>query len=405
MKSRMTRSVTDELYGQLIFSQASAGERHRLAALADVFDPVTIEQLSRLNIARSARCLEIGPGLGTLSRWMLDEGGAVSVTVLDRDTRLLTDLQGVEVIQADIRQYEFGAAQYDLIVARNVLVHLRDREAVIDVLVKHLAPGGWLLIGDLADFVTVDTPHTFWRASTAALWQVLRDRIGTEVQWAREFPTPLLNRGFEQVDVDINLPALRGGSALARFWQLTYGQLLEDLPHTGLVRREQVLEALAALRDPDFWDLSLGLLTMWGRKPDPQDGIRRYRGTTGRKVLQGSWRVHAPDAPFPWHVCAFHPGGVAMQANPQVADSEFIDSVSLGHWQETRDGHFLVYLNEIQCARADGRYVGSVEISMDIEVEQSRFSGTATTTYRDANGDSRTGGVTALTGFKVGTEW
>jgi hypothetical protein len=124
-----------------------------------------------------------------------------------------------------------------------------------------------------------------------------------------------------------------------------------------------------------------------------------------KNSLFGAWRIHAPDAPCPGHVCAFHAGGIATQANPQVAQSEFIDSVSLGHWREIGNGQYRVQLNEIQCSRADGRYAGEVEIVLEIAVNQSGFSGTAVTTYRDVNGTSRPGGSTGVTGFRVGAEW
>jgi 16S rRNA A1518/A1519 N6-dimethyltransferase RsmA/KsgA/DIM1 with predicted DNA glycosylase/AP lyase activity len=100
--------MESERYGQRIGDYREAAERGRLDLLATVFDPSAQRSLKRLRVVPGRRCLEVGPGAGSLSSWLLDEG-ASSLTLVDLETSLLHDLadRGAEVINSDIGQLEF----------------------------------------------------------------------------------------------------------------------------------------------------------------------------------------------------------------------------------------------------------------------------------------------------------
>lgn len=59
-----------ERYGDRDFGSASAGERDRLAAMAEVCDGWTRSVLDRLGVGFGWRCLEVGAGSGTVALWL-----------------------------------------------------------------------------------------------------------------------------------------------------------------------------------------------------------------------------------------------------------------------------------------------------------------------------------------------
>ena len=119
-------------------------------------------------------------------------------------------------------------------------------------------------------------------------------------------------------------------------------------------------------------------------------------------VVVGAWRVHAPDAPFAWHLCAFHADGIAMQTNPQRPDSTYIDSTGLGHWRRVASGEVYAQFSEVRALRSDGSYAGTSEIVMKFRLDAFRFTGRADTVWVDADGRRSVGPETALVGEKLG---
>ncbi|HSX33749.1 MAG TPA: PLP-dependent aminotransferase family protein [Candidatus Saccharimonadales bacterium] len=97
--------------------------------------------------------------------------------------------------------------------------------------------------------------------------------------------------------------------------------------------------------------------------------------------IVGVWEVHAPDAPFPWHVMTFTPEGTMTQSNPHEGNRDDSDSSGHGVWQvvasapgqETIAGKFV----EFKADRSTGAYIGKGEIQFHITVEGDEFTGTS----------------------------
>ena len=97
------------------------------------------------------KCLEIGGGLGTITRWLSDRVGAHGyVLTTDIDTRFLATIgrANVEVRRHDILTDPLPDATFDLAYARLVLEHLSDPDLALDRMVMALKPGGWLMVED-----------------------------------------------------------------------------------------------------------------------------------------------------------------------------------------------------------------------------------------------------------------
>src|SRR5690348_1451369 len=82
-------SALVEGYG---FDPSWSDERRRLALIEQCYDPMTIARLTALGVALGWRCLEIGAGGGSVSRWLRDRVGADGrVVAMDLDTRFVDD--------------------------------------------------------------------------------------------------------------------------------------------------------------------------------------------------------------------------------------------------------------------------------------------------------------------------
>jgi len=124
-------------------------ELERLQAIEKVFDPATKCRMTSVGIAPGWRCLEVGPGAGSILHWLANTvGNAGWVTGVDINPRFLAQQSGSNwnVIEGDIRNVELGDTRFDLIHARYVLIHLADHKAALERMFAHLKPGGWIVL-------------------------------------------------------------------------------------------------------------------------------------------------------------------------------------------------------------------------------------------------------------------
>src|SRR5579862_4573328 len=91
--------------------------------------PLTKPRIEPLAIGRGAKCLEIGGGRGSITRWLLERVGAEGrVSATDLQVGFLNTIDGsnVEVLRHDVRTDRFPVGSFDLVYARVVLMHIPD---------------------------------------------------------------------------------------------------------------------------------------------------------------------------------------------------------------------------------------------------------------------------------------
>ena len=124
-------------------------ELTRLQAIEQEFDPASRRRLYATGLTTGWRCLEVGPGAGSLMQWMGEKVGASGqVVALDLSTKFLPARrpEQVEVQQGDIRTAALPQGSFDLVHARYVLVHLPDYEVALSRMLAALKPGGWIVL-------------------------------------------------------------------------------------------------------------------------------------------------------------------------------------------------------------------------------------------------------------------
>lgn len=248
-------------YGQTSFTD-SAAECGRLAAFAAVCDPYSMRHLSTLAPVPDWRCLEIGPGAGTLARWLASHVAPGEVLAVDRDmVPFGTDIPpNITPLEADVTHTGVlaGLGEFDLVHARAVLMHLPERHQIVRELAARVRPGGHMIITDAFPMPS-RAPS---RDAMDLVWTQAMRLAGTDPDWARTFPAPLGTCGLVDIHVAIDVPVLRGGDTYARFMLATLRQLGTDADLAA-----PVLSAYRSLlNDPGYIDWPLAMVTAWGRK-------------------------------------------------------------------------------------------------------------------------------------------
>ena len=244
-------------------------ERQRLGLLEHVFDRGATARLTALGVASGARCLELGAGGGSITRWLCTKVGPTgAVTAVDLDTRWLDmiDESNLTVLRSNLLIDDLPPNSFDVIYARAVLEHTSERERALERIRDWLAPGGWLYLENFAFFPFASSSNPPYREAFRAFEEVI-GRTGTDYTWARTFPKPLIEGGLSNVGAEADVRVMQGGSALAQFFSLSLGALAARIIATGLLDAAAIADAQAALEDPDFWDFAPALVGTWGQKP------------------------------------------------------------------------------------------------------------------------------------------
>src|SRR5690348_14067501 len=93
--------------------------------------------------------------------------------------------------------------------------------------------------------------------------------------------------------------------------------------------------------------------------------------------IVGTWIVHDPNAPFPYHMYVFNADGTVQQANPDAGDPHTSDSDGKGIWIAEGDrvkGKWV----ELRADRDTHQYAGRLQIVFEIDVTGDRFTGRET---------------------------
>ncbi|MEU9736907.1 class I SAM-dependent methyltransferase [Streptomyces sp. NPDC048002] len=255
-------------YGESLFEPAHPREAERIDDAAVVYDPVTTHRLRALGAGPGLRCLEVGAGTGTVARWLLREAGVDEVVALDRDTGALEGAEdpGLRVVTADLTDEGLDLGTFDLIHARFVLMHLPERRRVLARLAGLLNPGGRILLGDAVELPDRLDTASAYRRTMDAMWEALRETIGTDIAHIAAYPRFLREEGLVEVAAELYCPPLTPGGPLARFWSQTWRRMRPELEATGRVDAATVDVALAQLDSPHLAALAPGMLLAWGRR-------------------------------------------------------------------------------------------------------------------------------------------
>jgi SAM-dependent methyltransferase len=245
-----------------------ADDRARLEAAEALLDDGTRRLLDRIRLREDWRCLEVGAGGGSIARWLSERTGHVVAT--DLDTRALKHVEGanLEVRSHDVVRDDLEEQHFDLVHARLVLEHLKERDLVLRKLASALAPGGWLVI-ESVDYVSA-VPVSDLGAEEHARSQSVRleafAQAGVDHNYGRRLPAVLRSVGLEDIDNEGRVWVMHGGSAGALWFKHSLAHLRNRLVGPGKLTDAQVDRMLELFDDPDWSALSPIIMAAWGRR-------------------------------------------------------------------------------------------------------------------------------------------
>ena len=122
--------------------------------------------------------------------------------------------------------------------------------------------------------------------------------------------------------------------------------------------------------------------------------------------IVGTWMVHDPNAPFPYHLYVFNADGTMQQANPDAGNPRTSDSDGKGAWVIRGDGVEAKWV-ELSADRTTRQYAGRLEFTMRIRVSGDSLSASETVAVFDATGAPAPAPSTPmpLTGTRVRGPW
>jgi 2-polyprenyl-3-methyl-5-hydroxy-6-metoxy-1,4-benzoquinol methylase len=247
----------------------------RFTALESCYDKATQDSLRHTGLNPGWRCLEVGAGGGSVGLWLSDmTGRSGRVTVTDiapgqLNPELLTR-PNVHVLRHDVVDDVLPEAEFDLIHARLVLLHLPERQEVLRGLVRSLRPGGWLALDefDCSWTPVLMTPYE----GAGAIFERVHARFlqsltaaGADVAWGRKVFGEFVLAGLHDVSSTTFAMAWPGGSIGAGLHRANTSQLADRIVGRDVTEEDfQLFGSL--LDDPGFAVQSYPMISVRGRR-------------------------------------------------------------------------------------------------------------------------------------------
>lgn len=260
--------------GGYLLTDVDGGAADRLAAMAEIFDPVTFRHLDATGVGPGWRCWEVGAGSTSVVAWLartVGPGGRVVAT--DIDVSLLEPAAGptIEVLRHDVAADRPPDGPFDLVHARLVLVHVPDRRRALDAMVGALRPGGWLVVEDADPALQplscpdVRGPDEELANRVRAAFRTLLAGRGASLDYGRTLPRSLRAAGLVDVGAEGWFPlAHRRAADLER---ATVAMLRTQLTAAGLLDDAEIDRHLATVASGRLDLAQPPLITAWGRRP------------------------------------------------------------------------------------------------------------------------------------------
>ena len=255
--------------------------RQRLAVLARVMRPTTVELFERLGVAAGWHCLDVGCGGGDVTQELarLAHPAMVVGTDIDEPQLLIArqEAGAAEIENVDYRLADAAgiadavSGEFDLVYARFLLTHLPAPEAAVVALSARARVGGIVAVED------IDVDGYFWHPPSAALdryldWYARAHRArGGDPTVGRRLPALLHDAGLTEIGMRVVQPIGTTGD-IKQIAPLTLAASAEAIRVNGIASDAEIgrlhaeLQAFSA--DPTTLVSMPRVVQAWGLRAD-----------------------------------------------------------------------------------------------------------------------------------------
>ena len=240
----------------------SAEEQSRLTAMQTILNA---EELKQIDLAEVRTVLDVGAGLGQMTRSLAKAvGRGARVVGVERDERQrneavrqaeaagerhLIDLRAGDAVRLPLSDAEWGS--FDLVHARFLLEHISEPEAALAQMAKAARPGGRvILMDDDHDQLRLWPDAPRYQRIWQLYWQSYRDH-GHDPLVGRRLVALLIGAGLQPCRVDTVFYGAAQGMPLFEPIVDNLNRLVEgaakDLVATGRATSGEITAALAEL--------------------------------------------------------------------------------------------------------------------------------------------------------------
>ncbi|MGH8794232.1 MAG: class I SAM-dependent methyltransferase [Stackebrandtia sp.] len=266
----MSTADTAKPRSRYAFRNSSEPAKTQLAKLEEFLDPITLAALAELDVKPGGNCLEIGPGRGSVARWMADRVGADGkVVAVDIDPCRIEARDNMEIRQQDIRDGVPGGP-YDLIHARLVLMHIPERVEVLRALVDSLNPGGWLVLGEFGPeplrvlaAPSQDDVEVFQKVGRTLL-ESAENNHGMSMQWAYEVHAAMADAELSDLHITEQAEGWWGGAGAVLHHSNSFQK--EDMLLAAGITKDELDRYRELTLNPEFCARSYYFVNTRGRK-------------------------------------------------------------------------------------------------------------------------------------------
>jgi SAM-dependent methyltransferase len=197
---------------------SSREETRRLQAQAQLLDPSTRRLFEQAGIKAGMKVLDLGSGAGDVALLLADMVGPGGIVVgVERDRTILQTARArvaaagwshVTFLVEDIENIQLDG-EFDAIVGRHILMHLRAPTVVLHQLVRQLRPGGIVAFLE-ADFahatlLSAHPPCQLWKQSMDWIWEAFC-RAGVPARIGLDLYSAFLDAGLPPPQLGCETP-------------------------------------------------------------------------------------------------------------------------------------------------------------------------------------------------------
>jgi SAM-dependent methyltransferase len=238
-------------------ANAADHELYRLRLVEEALDASTTALLKKTGVSAGWTCLEVGPGAGSILRWLGQKVGRDGAAVaVDKKLTYLSEFVSLpyRVIEGDIRDVSLEGG-FDLIHARYVLIHNQNSIDIIHRLRSLLKPGGYLVLEE-PDFEAsewVDEYHAAPGNRVNAAMCAMFTSLGLDPGYGKRLPLALSQSGFKLEMTDAATHLAPGSSPVARLMAESAVALRSKYIATGKAEDADIDTYVNAARNPASW--------------------------------------------------------------------------------------------------------------------------------------------------------